>query len=57
VFLIKLLSSTKLVIKAEQDLPGTEEGREKEGRGWRQRGEMTQTVYAHVNKLEVWLKW
>jgi hypothetical protein len=31
------------VIKAEQDLPGTEGGRE-------ERGEMIQTVYAHVNK-------
>jgi hypothetical protein len=37
------------VIKAKQDLPGTEGERE---RVWRrgQRGEMTQTMYAHVNK-------
>jgi hypothetical protein len=37
------------VIKAEQDLPGTEEGRER----WWGRGtgrEMTQAMYAHVNK-------
>jgi hypothetical protein len=27
-----VFSSTKLVIKAEQDLPGTEEGREEKGR-------------------------
>jgi hypothetical protein len=40
-------SSTKLVIRAEQDQPGTEEGREGEGGA---RGEMTQTMYAHVNK-------
>jgi hypothetical protein len=32
------------VIKAEQDLPGTEGGREKRV------GEMTQTMYVHVNK-------
>jgi hypothetical protein len=45
-----VFSSTKLVIKAEQDLPGTEAGRGREdGRG-RQGGEMTQTMYAHVNK-------
>jgi hypothetical protein len=35
------------VIKAEQDLPGTE-GRE--GRVGGQGGEMTQAMYAHVNK-------
>jgi hypothetical protein len=37
------------VIKAEQDLPGTEVER---GRGWGRGpgGEMTQTMYAHVNK-------
>jgi hypothetical protein len=35
------------VIKAEQDLPRTEVGRwERVGEG----GEMTQTMYAHVNK-------
>jgi hypothetical protein len=28
-----VFSSTKLVIKAEHDLPGTEWGREREGRG------------------------
>jgi hypothetical protein len=41
------------MIKAEEDLPGTEWGRgenEGEGRGGGQGGEMTQTVYAHVNK-------
>jgi hypothetical protein len=38
------------VIKAEQDLPGTEGGRgERVGEGGRG-GEMTQTMYAHVNK-------
>jgi hypothetical protein len=38
------------VIRAEQDLPGTEQGR---GRRWEreQGGEMTKTIYAHVNKL------
>jgi hypothetical protein len=49
VFLIRLVSSTKLEIKAEQDLPRTEGGRGK-GWGWVQEGEMTQTMYAHVNK-------
>jgi hypothetical protein len=44
-----LLSSTKVVIKAEQDLTGTQGGRgEKEERG--QGGEITQTMYVHVNK-------
>jgi hypothetical protein len=39
----------KLVIKAEQDLPGTEEGRgERVGKGAGR--EMTQTMYTHVNK-------
>jgi hypothetical protein len=28
-----VFSSTKLVIRAEQDLPGTEGGRKREGRG------------------------
>jgi hypothetical protein len=38
------------VIKAKQDLPGTEGGKQGEcGRGG-QGGEMTQTMYAHVNK-------
>jgi hypothetical protein len=38
-----IFSSTKLVIRAEQDLPATEWG-------GRQGGEITQTIYAHVNK-------
>jgi hypothetical protein len=37
-----VFSSTKSVIRAEQDLPGTGTGR--------QGGEMTQITYAHVNK-------
>jgi hypothetical protein len=41
-----VFSSTKLVIKAEQDMPGTEVGEREGGK----RGEMTQTMYAHVNK-------
>jgi hypothetical protein len=44
-----VLSSTKSVIRAEQDLPETEGGRE-EGWSGGQGGEMTQTMYAHVNK-------
>jgi hypothetical protein len=36
------------VIRAEQDLPGTEEEEKRWGRG--KGGEMTQTMYAHVNK-------
>jgi hypothetical protein len=48
------MSSTKSVTMAEQDLPETEEGREGRvgGKGGRrgQGGEMTQTIYAHVNK-------
>jgi hypothetical protein len=43
-----LFSSTKLVIKAERDLPGTEE--RGKGGGGGQEGEMTQAMYAHVNK-------
>jgi hypothetical protein len=38
------------VITAEQDLPGTEERRGKEVGGEGLGGEMTQTMYAHVNK-------
>jgi hypothetical protein len=41
-----VFSSKKSVIRAEQDLPGTEGGRWGGGQG----GEMTQTMYAHVNK-------
>jgi hypothetical protein len=38
-----VFSSTKLEIRAEEDLPGS--------RGWgRQGGEMTQTMHVHVNK-------
>jgi hypothetical protein len=37
------------VIKAEQDLPGTEGGRRERVEEERER-EMTQTMYAHVNK-------
>jgi hypothetical protein len=39
------------VIKAEQDLLGTEGGTEREAGG--QGGEMTQTMYAHVNKRKI----
>jgi hypothetical protein len=39
------------VIKAEQDLPGTKGQRRGEGRREGQWGEMTQAMYAHVNKL------
>jgi hypothetical protein len=38
--------STKLVLRAEQDLPGSEGEAGGKGR-W---GQMTQTMYAHVNK-------
>jgi hypothetical protein len=41
--ILNVFSSTKSVMRAEPDLPETEEGR---GAG----GEMTQTMYAHVNK-------
>jgi hypothetical protein len=44
-----VFSSTKSVIRAERDLPGTEGGEGKDGE-WGQGGEMTQTMYAHVNK-------
>jgi hypothetical protein len=46
----------KLEIRAKQFLPGSERvGREKEGAGrkggnWEKGGEMTQTLYAHMNK-------
>jgi hypothetical protein len=38
------------VIRAEQDLPGIEGRRGGEGGGREQGGEMTQTMYTHVNK-------
>jgi hypothetical protein len=52
VFLIiaYVFSSTKLVIRAEQVLPGSKRGWGEEGRGGELEGEMAQTVYAHVNK-------
>jgi hypothetical protein len=45
-----VFSSTKSVIRAERDLPGTEGGEGKNSGGGRQGGEMTETMYAHVNK-------
>jgi hypothetical protein len=45
-----VFSSRKLEIRAEQVLPGSEvRGRGESGRG-SQGGEMTQTMYTHVNK-------
>jgi hypothetical protein len=45
-----VLSSTKLENRAEQVLPGSEEGVGREG-GDREHGrEMAQTMYAHMNK-------
>jgi hypothetical protein len=38
------------VIRAEQDLSGTEGGREERVVEGGQKGEMTQTMYADVNK-------
>jgi hypothetical protein len=38
------------VIKAEHDLPGTERGSGEESGGGGQGEEMTQIMYAHVNK-------
>jgi hypothetical protein len=38
------------VIKAEQDLPGTEGGRRESVGEGDEGGEMTQIMYAHVNK-------
>jgi hypothetical protein len=43
-----IFSSTKLVIKSEQDLPGTEGGSGE--RVWWHVGKMTQTMCGHVNK-------
>jgi hypothetical protein len=49
--LVSFKTSTKSVMRAEQDLPGTEGARREEGaEGGVQGGEMTQTMYAHVNK-------
>jgi hypothetical protein len=48
--MLLLFFSIKLVIRVEQDLPGTEVERRGEVVGGRQGGEMTQTMYAHVNK-------
>jgi hypothetical protein len=44
-----VFSSTKLEMRAEQVLPGREGGKG-EGGGREQGVEMTQTMYAHVNK-------
>jgi hypothetical protein len=47
-----VFSSTKLELRTEQVLPGSEGegGREGESEGGEQVEEMTQTMYAHVNK-------
>jgi hypothetical protein len=45
-----VFSSTKLEIRAEQVLPGSEGGGGRKRVGQGQGGEMTQTVYAHVKK-------
>jgi hypothetical protein len=45
-----VFSSRKLEIRAEQVLPGSEEGGKGEGWGGGQGREMTQTMYTHVNK-------
>jgi hypothetical protein len=52
VFLIiaHVFSSIKLEKRAEQTLPGNEGGGEGEGRDRGLGGEMTQTMYAHMNK-------
>jgi hypothetical protein len=45
--------STKLEIRVEQVLPGSEgEGEDRGGGCWGTGGEMTQTMYAHVNKCK-----
>jgi hypothetical protein len=44
-----VFSSTKLEIRAEKDLPGIDGGGGEKGEGGGQCGEMTQTMYAHVN--------
>jgi hypothetical protein len=45
-----VFSSTKLEIRAEQVLPRSEGGRGTKHGGGRHGGDMTQTIYAHVNK-------
>jgi hypothetical protein len=45
-----VFSSTKLEKRAEQVLPRSK-GVGGQGRGWRQVGEMAQTMYTHMNKL------
>jgi hypothetical protein len=44
-----IFSSTKLEKRAEQVLPGSERCGGGEERGWGQGGEMTQTMYVHMN--------
>jgi hypothetical protein len=45
-----VFSSTKVEIRAKQVLPGSKAGRRGEAGGREQGVEMTQTMYAHVNK-------
>jgi hypothetical protein len=45
-----VFSLTKLEIRAEKVLPGSEGEKKGEGGGGGQEREMTQTMYAHVNK-------
>jgi hypothetical protein len=46
------LSSTKLEIREKYFLLGSE-GVGGSWRGWRKGGEMTQTLYAHMNKIKI----
>jgi hypothetical protein len=52
--IVYTLSSTKLEIRAKQFLPGSQgivgENERIEGKGGGKGGEMTQTLYAHMNK-------
>jgi hypothetical protein len=49
-YYVYVFSSTKLEVRVEQVLPGSEGGRGREDGEGGQGGEMTQTMYAHVNK-------
>jgi hypothetical protein len=45
-----VFSSTKLLIRAEQDLPGSEGGRGKEWGIWMGVWEITQTMHMGINE-------
>jgi hypothetical protein len=50
-----VFSSTKLEIRTKQVLAGSEGGRGGKNGGGALEGEMTQTMYVHINNVNKWI--